>query len=210
LEAGLLLLPGALIMGIMSPIAGALFDRMGARWLAVIGLTITVITTWLFSRLTLDTTYGHILLLYILRMFGMSFLMMTIMTAGLNQLPRHLASHGTAMSNTMRQVAASLGTAFLVTVMTTRTTLHLGNYSNVVTSADPFISEQFGNMGRALSSLAGIPEQAGTGAAAQMLYGIAAKQATVDGINDSFLVATGIAAVALVLSFFIKRAKPHQ
>ncbi|MCM3018346.1 hypothetical protein M3624_18890 [Priestia megaterium] len=44
--------------------------------------------------------------------------MMPIMTADMNQLPQHLISHGTALSNTIRQVAGSIGTAILVTIMT--------------------------------------------------------------------------------------------
>lgn len=87
LQSGLLMLPGAIVMGIMSPISGALFDKIGARWLAVTGLAITVLTTWGFTSLSMTTSYGHILFLYVMRMFGMSFIMMTVMTEGLNQLP---------------------------------------------------------------------------------------------------------------------------
>ncbi|MDM5340905.1 DHA2 family efflux MFS transporter permease subunit [Fictibacillus enclensis] len=208
LESGLLLLPGAIIMGIMSPISGALFDRIGARPLAIIGLTITVITTWEFSHLSTDTTYGHILFMYVSRMFGMSFLMMTVMTAGMNQLPRHLNSHGTATSNTMRQVAGSLGTAFLVTIFSNRQEFHTADYANVVTTSNPIVSEKIGALGQGLAQMAGLPSSAGNSLGIQVIYGTAAKQAAIDGINDAFIVATGIAFVALVLSFFIKRVIP--
>ncbi|EIT83649.1 EmrB/QacA subfamily drug resistance transporter [Fictibacillus macauensis ZFHKF-1] len=209
LESGLLLLPGAIIMGIMSPISGALFDRIGARPLAVFGLIITVITTWQFSNLSADTSYGHILFLYVSRMFGMSFLMMTVMTAGMNQLPRHMNSHGTATSNTMRQVAGSLGTAFLVTVFSTRQDYHLADYGNVITSDNPFVLEKLNALGHGLATMAGLPGAAGNTLGMQTIYGTVAKQAAIDGINDSFMVATGIAAIALILAFFIKRVVPQ-
>jgi hypothetical protein len=195
-------------MGIMSPISGALFDRIGARPLAIIGLTITVITTWEFSHLSTDTTYGHILFMYVSRMFGMSFLMMTVMTAGMNQLPRHLNSHGTATSNTMRQVAGSLGTAFLVTIFSNRQEFHTADYANVVTTSNPIVSEKISTLGQGLAQMAGLPSSAGSSLGIQVIYGTAAKQAAIDGINDAFIVATGIAFVALVLSFFIKRVIP--
>lgn len=51
--------------------------------------------------------------------------MMTIVTECINQLPQHLISHGTALNNTIRQVAGSIGTAILVTIMTQQTTEHL-------------------------------------------------------------------------------------
>lgn len=118
MNSGLMLMPGAIVMGIMSPITGRVFDRIGARPLAITGLTITVITTYLFTQLTDTTSYAYLISIYTIRMFGMSMIMMPIMTAGLNQLPQRLHPHGTAMVNTVRSVAGAIGTAFLVTVMT--------------------------------------------------------------------------------------------
>ena len=170
LDSGLLMLPGAIVMGIMSPISGALFDKIGARWLGVIGLSITVITTWQFTKLSMTTSYSHLLLLYVFRMFGMSFIMMTIMTEGLNQLPRHLGAHGTAASNTARQIAGSIGTAFLVTVMTTRSGVHYGEYFSTMTSANPFIASQFSQLTQGLGALTHMPA-AGKPLTTYLLYG---------------------------------------
>lgn len=122
LESGLLLLPGAIVMGVMSPITGRIFDKIGARPLAVIGSVILVGMTLLFSNITASTPYIYMMVIYAIRMFGISLMMMPVMTAGLNQLPDHLIPHGTAMSNTLTQVAASVGAALLVTVMTNNTT----------------------------------------------------------------------------------------
>lgn len=122
LESGLLLLPGAIVMGVMSPITGRIFDKIGARPLALIGSGILVGTTFLFSNMTASTPYIYMMVIYAIRMFGISLMMMPVMTAGLNQLPDHLIPHGTAMSNTLTQLAASVGAALLVTVMTNTTT----------------------------------------------------------------------------------------
>uniref|UniRef100_UPI0035E409AB DHA2 family efflux MFS transporter permease subunit n=1 Tax=Neobacillus endophyticus TaxID=2738405 RepID=UPI0035E409AB len=210
LQSGLLLLPGAIVMGIMSPISGKLFDKIGSRPLAVIGLLITVITTWQFSKLDMSVSYSHILILYVFRMFGMSFLMMTVMTEGLNQLPRHLAAHGTAASNTARTVAGSIGTAFLVTIMSTRQTYHYGEYQNVVTSTNPFIASKISQIGQYLASYTHLPSAAGNELSILTIYSQIMKQTTIDGINDAFIFATGFAAVALILAFFIKRAKVSE
>ncbi len=119
MESGLAILPGALVMGIMSPITGRIFDKIGARWLAITGLSIITVSTFAFSSLNPTTSFAFIAILYSIRMFGLSMVMMPATTAGLNQLPNRLIPHGAAMSNTMRQVAASVGTAIIVTVMTT-------------------------------------------------------------------------------------------
>src|SRR5699024_5632665 len=104
LESGLVLLPGALISGLMSPITGRIFDRIGARTLAITGLIIMTAATVLFGFLGTATTMTFMMVLYMVRMFGFSMVMMPVTTAGLNQLPRKLIPHGTAMNNTMRQV----------------------------------------------------------------------------------------------------------
>ncbi|MFC4559075.1 DHA2 family efflux MFS transporter permease subunit [Virgibacillus kekensis] len=118
LESGMMIMPGAMLMGIMSPITGRIFDRVGARWLVIIGLSIMTITTFLFTNLSTETSLTYLTVVFAVRMLGISMVMMPATTAGLNQLPVRLIAHGTAMNNTMRQIAASIGTAILVTVMT--------------------------------------------------------------------------------------------
>ncbi|WML39487.1 DHA2 family efflux MFS transporter permease subunit [Neobacillus sp. OS1-2] len=118
-EAGLALLPGALISGIMAPIVGRIFDKVGARWLVMIGLTIMTAASFAYTTLSPSTSMTYITVLYGIRMFGLSMVMMPVATAALNQLPKRLIPHGAAMDNTMKMIAASVGTAILVTVMTT-------------------------------------------------------------------------------------------
>ncbi|MCP3028878.1 MDR family MFS transporter [Halobacillus sp. A5] len=119
MESGLVLLPGALISGLMSPITGRIFDRIGARALAIVGLSIMTVSTVALGMLDTETSLTYLMIAYAIRMFGLSMVMMPVTTAGLNELPPKLIPHGAAMNNTMRQIAASVGTAILVTVMTT-------------------------------------------------------------------------------------------
>lgn len=118
-EAGIALLPGALISGLMAPIIGRVFDKIGARWLVMIGLTIMTASSFAFTNLGPSTTMTYITVLYGVRMFGFSMVMMPVATSALNQLPKQLIPHGAAVDNTMKMIAASVGTAILVTVMTT-------------------------------------------------------------------------------------------
>jgi len=118
LESGLALLPGAVVMGLMSPITGRIFDMFGAKWLAIIGFTLVTGPTFMFSILTLETTFAYLAVVNAVRMLGTAMVIMPVTTAALNQLPQRLIPHGTALNNTMRQIAASVGTAVLVTVMT--------------------------------------------------------------------------------------------
>ncbi|GAA0438496.1 cholic acid efflux MFS transporter MdrT [Lentibacillus halophilus] len=117
LKSGLMLLPGAVVIGIMSPLTGRLFDKFGAKWLALIGLTIVSVTTFMFTQLSLETSFTYLAVIYAIRMFGLSFTLMPVMTSALNQLPPKWYSHGSAMANTLQQISASMGTAILVTLV---------------------------------------------------------------------------------------------
>lgn len=174
MESGLLLLPGALIMGLLMPVTGKLFDRFGAKWLAIIGLLITIATTLSFVNLTDSTSYSYLVLMSTGRRIRMALLLMPIQTLGLNQLPAKLNAHGTAISNTVRQVAGAVGTSLLVTVMTSRTTTHM-------------------------------QEMMAAGGAQGATQEHMIMEASIQGINDAYLVIVGIGIIGLLLSFFIKQ-----
>jgi EmrB/QacA subfamily drug resistance transporter len=118
MESGLVLLPGAVIMGVMSPVTGRVFDRFGARALAIIGFALLASMSLLLARLTPDTSFAYIAIVNAVRMLGTAMVIMPVTTAALNQLPPRMIPHGSAVNNTLRQIAASVGTAVLVTVMT--------------------------------------------------------------------------------------------
>lgn len=115
--AGLMLLPGGIINGILSPVIGGLFDRFGPKWLVIPGLVIVACALYGFSTLTLETSTGFIVALHIALMVGISMIMMPAQTNGLNQLPPELYPHGTAIMNTLQQVAGAIGTAVGISIL---------------------------------------------------------------------------------------------
>ncbi len=121
--SGLVLLPGAIVMGAMGPIAGRLFDRHGPRVLSLVGTGVLAATTVGFCFLGPDTGLVWLTILYTVRLFSLSLVNMPITTWGMNALPNDLVNHGTSVNNTLRQVAGSLGTAVIVSAMTVSTNL---------------------------------------------------------------------------------------
>ncbi|MDN5791719.1 MAG: hypothetical protein L0H22_01535 [Brevibacterium aurantiacum] len=75
----------------------------------------------MFADLAADTSFIYLAVVNTIRMFGVAMVMMPVTTAALNQLPQRLIPHGTALNNTFRQIAASVGTAVLVTIMVSTT-----------------------------------------------------------------------------------------
>jgi EmrB/QacA subfamily drug resistance transporter len=181
-EAGLLMLPGALVMGIMSPISGRLFDKHGARNMAVIGLFLIAATTLVFSNLSMTTPYLLVAVIFSIRAFGMSLVNMPVMTNGLNQLPVKDYPHGTAMNNTLSQVSGAIGSALLVTVMNKRMDARLDELTSGPIDMSMIDSNSSLDVPTQLENLA-----------------------MLNGINFSFFVSALIVVIALIMAFFIKR-----
>ncbi|UMT75392.1 DHA2 family efflux MFS transporter permease subunit [Staphylococcus roterodami] len=198
LDSGLLLLPGSLVMGLLGPFAGKLLDTIGLKPLAIFGIAVMTYATWELTKLNMDTPYMTIMGIYVLRSFGMAFIMMPMVTAAINALPGRLASHGNAFLNTMRQLAGSIGTAILVTVMTTQTTQHLSAFGEELDKTNPIVQDHM----RELASQYG-----GQEGAMKVLLQFVNKLATVEGINDAFIVATIFSIIALILCLFLQSNK---
>lgn len=116
-SAGLVLLPGGLINGFLSPLMGRLFDKLGPRRLVVPGMLLMNGAVWLFGRLSSSENQLYIIILHTALMVGMAMVMMPVSTTGMNQLPRKLYPHGTAIMNTLQQVSGGIGTALFISIM---------------------------------------------------------------------------------------------
>ena len=145
-EAGLLLLPGALVNAVMSPVTGRLYDRIGAKPLFIIGLLFIIPSMWAVTDLTESTTYMYLMIRTIFLRIGLSFITMPLNTAGLNALPKQLGTHGSAVNNTVRQIAGAVGTAVVVTIFTAQTSDH----------ASSIVKENLASTKEAIEALASI------------------------------------------------------
>ena len=128
-DAGLLLLPGAIINAFLSPVTGKLFDRFGAKPLFIIGLLFVIPSMWVVTDLSETTTFTFLMIRTIFLRIGLSFITMPLNTAALNALPKELVTHGTAVNNTVRQIAGAIGTAVIVTIYTGKQTHYAGDLS---------------------------------------------------------------------------------
>ncbi|MEM5396670.1 MDR family MFS transporter [Staphylococcus gallinarum] len=117
LQSGIILLPGAIVMGIMSVLSGILFDKFGAKILGVFGMVIVIVTSSYFVIMDEHSSSLMLTIVYAVRMIGIALSLMPLMTHTMNQLPQEMNAHGSSMTNTVQQIAASIGTAGLVTTM---------------------------------------------------------------------------------------------
>ncbi|MEU4805826.1 DHA2 family efflux MFS transporter permease subunit [Actinosynnema sp. NPDC023587] len=121
LATGLLLLPGGLLMGLLSPVVGRLYDRVGPRLLLVVGTVATSGSLWFAATFDASTPTAQVLVFHLALSLGLAFSFTPLFSSGLGALPARLYSHGSAIFSTTQQLAAAAGVALLVSVMSART-----------------------------------------------------------------------------------------
>jgi DHA2 family lincomycin resistance protein-like MFS transporter len=118
LAAGLVSLPGGILMGLAGPIVGRIYDRLGARLLVIPGSFMLSASLWGYATLSGSSPMWEIIGLQTIMMVGLSMMFTPLMTDALGALPQSLYSHGSAILTTLQQVAGAAGTALFITVMT--------------------------------------------------------------------------------------------
>lgn len=117
-RATLVMLPGSLIGMALSPLVGRWFDRYGIVGISRLAFAAMFFGTLTFLTFTPTSSYLYLTLSYTIRIIGINLIMLPVKTWSLNALPNDLISHGNAISTTFRQVAGSIGTAGIISIMT--------------------------------------------------------------------------------------------
>ncbi|MEK8130368.1 DHA2 family efflux MFS transporter permease subunit [Paenibacillus filicis] len=205
-QTGLILLPQALLSGFMMPIAGALYDKLGAKKLAIAGLLITAYALYLTAQLTIETSFATIIFWMCLRAAGMGLMMMPMQTAGMGTVPPDKIGQGTALSNTVRQVSGAFGIAWLSLQFSGRRDFHSANYAEQLNSLSVTVTDQIAKIQNAFISAGQSAAQAKS-SALSYIYGQVQMQATVTALDDVFIVTAVLSLVALVMSLFFKEKR---
>jgi EmrB/QacA subfamily drug resistance transporter len=200
METGLLMLPGALVSGLMMPIIGRLFDKLGPRPLVLLGLLTLAVITFLFRNLNLATATGTVMVWVMFRGMVLPLANMPAQTAAMVDIPTELIGRASAITNIIGRVSGSFGIAVLTSMLTTRQAIHEARLAWTVNAASPAVS-QF--MARAASALGA----AGHGKTIALAYlqGTVAKMSFVNAIDDVFIVTAAFTLIALVPAFFLKK-----
>jgi MFS transporter, DHA2 family, lincomycin resistance protein len=120
LATGLLLLPGGLLMGLLGPVVGRLYDRFGARALLLPGTVVTSLSLWSSTLLGAGSPAAQVLVFHLLLSVGLAFVFTPLFTSGLGAVEPRLYSYGSAIFGTTQQLAGAAGVALLVSVHSVR------------------------------------------------------------------------------------------
>ncbi|RCW51668.1 DHA2 family efflux MFS transporter permease subunit [Paenibacillus prosopidis] len=131
LTAGLILLPGGILQAIMSPVMGKMFDKFGPRWIVPLGLIVISAALFFLKGISESTPLILIMIMHTGLMVGICAVWMPSQTNGLNQLPLELYPHGSAIMNTIQQIAGAIGTAIAISLIT------VGSHAFIEKASDP-------------------------------------------------------------------------
>jgi EmrB/QacA subfamily drug resistance transporter len=132
LDSGLSLLPQALVMAVLMPIAGLVYDRVGPRWPAAVGLTIVAASTYLLHTTTIDTSRGQITWTLTLLGVGLGLAMMPIFTGGIAVIPVAQVNVASAFNNVVQRVSGAIGLAVLTSILTTQQAQQMAGRASLV------------------------------------------------------------------------------
>lgn len=206
MQTGMLMFPSAIATGIMMPISGKLFDKIGARPLVVSGVSLLVYVSYEISKITMTTDPATIRWLLVFRGIAIGLAMMPSSTEGMNSVPRHLVGRASALSNTIRQVSGSLSVTILTTLLQHRQTLNYFRLAEQITS----FNQSTMNLLKSLQGYlmqSGVPQGSAQASAQYIVYGQIQKMAFLYAMNDTLLFTVFVAATIIPMGMLIKGKK---
>ena len=133
LEAGLILLPGSVLIGLLGPVMGRVYDARGTRPLLIPGTILVSAALFYYSTVGEHTVWWVLIIVQAAMSVGLAMSFTPLFSASLGSLQRSLYSHGSAVLNTLQQVGGAAGVAVLT--VTYSAILHAGEAEGLETAA---------------------------------------------------------------------------
>ncbi|MBP1995075.1 MDR family MFS transporter [Paenibacillus eucommiae] len=124
LDTALVLLPGSLVMALLSPVVGKLYTRVGPFWLILSGIMLLVISTWELSHITLVATHLYVAAWMTFRYVGIALAFMPVTNAGMSAIPKENSGHASSVMNWVRQATGALSIGIFSSVLAARSLTH--------------------------------------------------------------------------------------
>ncbi|MBN2223265.1 MAG: DHA2 family efflux MFS transporter permease subunit [Deltaproteobacteria bacterium] len=208
-DTGLLLMPSALAVAITMPLAGNLTDRIGPKAPYIIGGLVTAYSFFIYSELSLNSSYGFMLYGLILRGAGMGFLMAPITVAAMNAVPQKMMSLASGLLNLIMQLSAAFGIAIFGAFLTRRQMFHQEIYVTYFTPDNTPLNLLIAKVKTALI-LSGSTLDSATTKAYYIVTSFFQKWAASNAYDDCFLVSAVIIFVCSFLVFLLEDIYPRK
>jgi DHA2 family multidrug resistance protein len=206
-QAGLVFLPVGLLLGITAPFAGLFSDRYDARVPIALGLALMVWTLFRFSSLSLLTEKPAILLPLYVRGVAMGLLFSPLTTVAISEISNRQMAQASGLVNVIRQIGGSFGVAVFGTILTRRTIFHMALYGQQLDPHAETFRETVARLGYFAQQATGGTASAAAAKSQALVASFAGSQAFVQAVDDVFLLAALVLAVALGPTLLLR---PHH
>jgi DHA2 family multidrug resistance protein len=206
-EAGLMLMPAGLLMGVMMPAAGYMSDRFSARSMIIAGLLCLTLSTWWLAGVDANLSFWFIAWCVVLSRLGLSLIKPALNLAALRSLRPELLGQGAGMINFSRQLGGAFGVNMLSVILDRRTFFHSDILTSLQTSGNSATTELLRQIG-ALLAQGGASAELQSSGALHYLGRVVYAQAYTLGFRDSFIVIAIIFLFGLIPAWIMGRSRP--
>ena len=202
LDAGLVVMPAALMVAVALPFTGRLADTIAPRNGILVGLCLFAIGAAFMVDADVNTPYANVMLYYAIGRFGMSFTMPFLVSTALRGLPPRQLNAGAGMVNFCRQLGGTLGTNAWVVFVQMRTQFHADAFTATQDSANVASRELLDKVGQMLRE-GGVSDVSNQSTALHYLGQVVHAQATTAGFQDGFLIFTVVFVLAMIPAWML-------
>jgi MFS transporter, DHA2 family, multidrug resistance protein len=204
-QAGLVLLPGSLVLALSFPLAGRVADRCDHRVIMLCALSVFALSSYLSSFLSLEWPLSWMVWLVVLRFGSGGFVYAPMMAAALSQLPPQKVRMGSGLLNLMQNgFGHTLGLAMVTTVLQRRLTYHSSVLDQQQISSPLNWGEMLAPV-REVMRQAGAIGQLGEAQALTLVQRHLEQQATVAAYQDCFTLVTLLCLASMPLVLLLRK-----
>jgi len=209
MQAGMFFLPLGIIQGSISPISGFLSSKINPKIPIVIGIALLGFSFLINSKLSFLSEHSFIMTSLYIRGFAMGITFTPLSTLSLMSIPKDKMATASSISNTVRQIAGSIGVAFFTTLLASRVNFHSQIFGNAVQTGSQEFRNVMANIVNHVQSTGGGTIATAVTQGKMLLASNISKQAYIQGIDDDFLVAGIITLIALIPTLILRARKQH-
>ncbi|QHI72513.1 DHA2 family efflux MFS transporter permease subunit [Aminipila terrae] len=206
LKTGIIMMPMALVSAVLMPVSGKIYDKYGAFYAGMIGTVIAAVTTYNLKALSLDTSYTSLQFMLAVRSLGFGLALMPITNAAMGAVPESLAATASAVLNTIRQVASSLGIAIINYVIVVKQAYHQDILHDLINYGS-FPANQAISRIQALMVSMGTDNTTARINALAVIKGYIVRQGAMDSILDSIMTLVWLLIITIPFIFLLTPRK---
>lgn len=204
MQAGILMFPSAMVMGIMMPLSGSIFDKLGAKPVVIPGLVILTIASFkLATTINMNTSYNYIVGVSCIRAVGLGLAMSPLSSMTMSSVPKHLIGMASAVNSMTRQIVGAVSVTVLTSVLQSKFSANYGLLASQVNGFNKTAVDMINKL-TALYMTTGMSGTQARGMAISKVTQIVSGQAYIDAMAYAVEFTAVIALITVALAFFMK------